>query len=89
MADKSSSAMLITEVKTPETQIKDIQKVFPYEKEVYSSVLLVYSTSFKLKIGKYTFSLLFMYFSEMGFMYFSGIYLKLHLSILDLYFEKV
>ncbi len=31
-----------------------------------------------LKIGKYTFSLLFVYFSEMCFMYFSEIYLKLH-----------
>ncbi len=30
-----------------------------------------------------------MYFSEMGFMYFSEIYLKWHLSILDLYLEKV
>ncbi len=30
-----------------------------------------------------------MYFSEMGFMYFSEIYLKLHLSILDLYLEQV
>ncbi len=40
--------------------------------------------SFNLKKGKYTFSLLFMYFSEMGFMYFSEIYLKLHLSILDI-----
>ncbi len=38
----------------------------------------------KRKIGKSTFSLLFMYFSEMGFMYFSEIYLKWHLSILDL-----
>ncbi len=30
-----------------------------------------------------------MYFSEMGFLYFSEIYLKLNLSILDLYLEKV
>ncbi len=44
---------------------------------------------FKLKIGKYIFSLLFMYFSEMGFMYFLEIYLKLNLSILDLYLKKV
>ncbi len=35
--------------------------------------------SLKIKIGKYTLSPLFMYFSEMGFMYFSEIYLKLHL----------
>ncbi len=54
---------------------------YPYEKYVYSSVLLVYFL-------KYTFSLLFMYFSDRGFMYFSEIYLKWHLSILDLYFEK-
>ncbi len=44
-------------------------------------------TYIKLKRGKYTFSLLFTYFSEMGFMYFSEIYLKLHLSVLDLYLE--
>ncbi len=44
---------------------------------------------YKLKLGKHTFRLLFMYFSEMGFMYFSEIYLKLHLSILELYLEKV
>ncbi len=30
-----------------------------------------------------------MYFLEMGFMYFSEIYFKWHLSILDLYLEKV
>ncbi len=30
-----------------------------------------------------------MYFSEMGFMYFLEIYLKLNLSILDLYLKKV
>ncbi len=41
------------------------------------------------KIEKYTFSLLFMQFSELGFMYFSEIYLKLQLSILDLFLEKV
>ncbi len=41
----------------------------------------VYCTSFKQKIGKYTFSLRFMYFSE--------IYLKWNLGILDLYLEKV
>ncbi len=31
----------------------------------------------------------FIYFSEMGFMYFSEIDLKLYLSILDFYLEKV
>ncbi len=30
-----------------------------------------------------------MYFPEMGFMYLSEIYLKWHLSILDLYLEQV
>ncbi len=37
--------------------------------------------------NKYTFSLHFM--SEMGFMYSSEMYLKLHLRTLDLYFKKV
>ncbi len=51
---------------------------YPYEKQFNSSVLLVY---LKKKKKKLTFSLRFMYFSE--------IYLKLHLSLLELYFERV
>ncbi len=37
------------------------------------------------KIVKYTFSIRFMYFSEMGLIYFSEIYLKWHLNIFELY----
>lgn len=65
--------------------------IYPYSsrytltKKKFIQVCYKY-TSFKLKIRKYTFSLLFMYFSKMYFRYFSEIYLnctKVYLTYTD------
>ncbi len=52
------------------------------KKKLFKCAIRIHLLNYK--IGKYTFSLVFMYFSEMGFMYLSEIYLKCHLSILDI-----